>query len=425
MRYLCFLRAYNDVDNIAPVLHFALSAQADLEIDIIIYSQDFDFRANENLAFLARTHAQRVRIRWIGTWLGLDTERYFDASLQGRLYRIWQQQRHNTPNDLMDARSAFSAARRESIFRDILQTADAPTLAIFDLNRCPQLSGAIQVLRQLGVPRIVTLPVSPHINANTFRSQRFVKPEFKLIESLADYQCYDQVAVSNDDFLRSNAAMYALFGQRFGIDHVYALGSVRFLPEWLTIRQQFYEPYPIQGEHTRMVFFLSQPNANSLWDEVQHVLNFIAYFPQFQVIVKPHTRPIKGQPGIQLPAAHITLDRETQSSALIDWADIVLVWGSSIALEAFLKDKTVLVFDYLHINRNLYAEFDAGWVLRCRDDLFEALTRLNQNPAYRPYDAAGVQAMLRHIVYAHTDDPIARHRAFLRGDVIEATSLVV
>lgn len=423
MRYLCFLRAYNDVDNIAPVLFDALNQNGALTLDLIVYSQDFDFRGNENLAFLLAHAPERLSLTWIGDYLGLDYERYFRPDLGGRLYRSWQQRRHHTPNDLMDARSPLSPEVRRRVFEAIVTQGSTPDLAIFDLNRCPQLSGAINSLRELGVPRVVTLPVSPHITTNTLRSTRFNRPDFALVEGLADYECFDHIAINNPDFLKSNAAIFALFGRSFPLAKIYALGSLRYLPEWFETRRQFYQPYPLTTDKTRLVFFLSQPATNSLWDEVQITLDFLGHFPEFEIVVKPHTRPIRGQPGAHMSAPHLHEDTRTPSSALIDWADVVLVWSSSIALEAFAKNKTVLVFDYLNINRNLYVEMNAGWILRCRDDLFEALTHIKQDKKARLYESEPVQALLNHIVYGPGGQPKEQHRAYLRGDLAALPNL--
>lgn len=93
----------------------------------------------------------------------------------------------------------------------------------------------------------------------------------------------------------------------------------------------------------------------------------------------------------------------SESSDLIDWADVAMFWGTSMALEAYMKDKVCVCLNHLHANTNNFAQHNAGWIVNSRDDLLEALVTLSRDADARPYDQANVSAMLKNMVYGGYD----------------------
>src|SRR6056297_966904 len=72
MRYLFFLRHYNDIDNIAPAIHYLLADDPQVVADVILYHEDYTGVGDPNLAMLVSTHGGRCTVRHIGDLYGLS-----------------------------------------------------------------------------------------------------------------------------------------------------------------------------------------------------------------------------------------------------------------------------------------------------------------------------------------------------------------
>jgi hypothetical protein len=226
-----------------------------------------------------------------------------------------------------------------------------------------------------------------------------VSADYDTLRPRNDYDVFDKVVHTDRYYVESLEKTFALLGHPSPLaGKVEILGSIRYCPEWIAIRERLYAPYQRISEKVKLVFFLSRPETNTFWDEVLRTIDFIAQFPGLEIVVKPHTRDFTFQ--AEESGKNVEFERDTPSSALIDWADVVMVWGSSIALEAFVKRKKVLVLDYVNGNRNIYEYLNAGWVLRCRDDLHRAMVTLGrEGPAGMPYDEAAVDRLIEEVVY--------------------------
>jgi len=91
------------------------------------------------------------------------------------------------------------------------------------------------------------------------------------------------------------------------------------------------------------------------------------------------------------------------------WADVMLVIGSSILIEALTLAKPVLYLKYLHANTTQYEEMGACWMIQDEDELKKALMSLLDNPGSIPYAGENVDQFLSEIIYGGH-----RHRDVLK-----------
>ncbi len=82
-RYLFFLRGHNDTDNIVPVIYFLLKERDDHTATVCFYNIDYDFRKAAVVRFLTETFGHRVKLRWIGDFLGQSYKRHFQKLEDG------------------------------------------------------------------------------------------------------------------------------------------------------------------------------------------------------------------------------------------------------------------------------------------------------------------------------------------------------
>jgi hypothetical protein len=131
------------------------------------------------------------------------------------------------------------------------------------------------------------------------------------------------------------------------------------------------------------------------------------------VAVKPHTRTGKEAAIYEnLPLSNVS---EVSSVELCEWADVVLVIGSSIIIEALTRNKPALYLKYLHENITEYEELNACWIIHNEDELTVALNTLKGDKKHRPYADADVDRFLTEIIHGgqKNRDVLADYQQFI------------
>ena len=95
---------------------------------------------------------------------------------------------------------------------------------------------------------------------------------------------------------------------------------------------------------------------------------------------------------------------DISSIELCEWADVILVIGSSIIIEAQTRNKPALYLKYLHENITEYEELKACWVIHNEDELTEALLSIKDEKKSRPYTDEDVDRFLTEIIYGGQKD---------------------
>ena len=86
------------------------------------------------------------------------------------------------------------------------------------------------------------------------------------------------------------------------------------------------------------------------------------------------------------------------TAELCDWADVILVIGSSVISEAIARDKPVLYLKYLHDNTTLFEEIGSCWTIHDEGELKDTLALLQANRSELPYDDATVARYITEVV---------------------------
>ncbi|PYF99749.1 hypothetical protein D893_02562 [Thioalkalivibrio sp. ALE21] len=399
--YLFCLRHFNDIDNITPAIHFLLERRP-VRVTVLIYSLDYDFRADPSLRFLQRTWGERLRVVWIGELAG-----YSEALIDRPRARLWHYRlRRVLRRPVLEwgiARTEHAGRMREWL-EPLFAEWGRPASVIFDQNRSSVIAGLLAALRASGVERIVTLPVSPWINFNVLRQVDFIRVDAGVFWKKHDYSGFDAMGQVDSYYRDSLEAFFKLLDHPSpfqGRERI--LGAIRFSDEWLAVRQTYAVDAAGEGRlppaatgQRRLLVLPSHRKNNSFWEEYLRTLHFLAQFEDYDIVVKPHTR--YGDSYDDLPE-NIRLAPDLDTSALIDWSEIILFWGSSVVLEGFQKGRTMINLDYLNGNRSVFTLLGAGYLCRCRDDLLAVL--------------CGDEAMERAVVAS------VEGRELVRRDVIE------
>jgi len=142
-------------------------------------------------------------------------------------------------------------------------------------------------------------------------------------------------------------------------------GNPRMNDEWIAELVQAVNALPAAkrlvpapcDDKVCVTVMLSKINYGIDVEGLRDVLRRLAQNPKVELAIKPHTRGMKFDfmPLRDLPGAHLLAS--TPSTALIEWCDLVLFTGSSIAFQAMLRKKSV---GYLQYIQKLETIFDAG-----------------------------------------------------------------
>lgn len=412
--YLFCLRHFNDIDNIAPAIYFLLERRQ-VRVTVLIYSLDYPYREDRSLKFLSLKFPDRFGVVWIGDFASYP---YLVAS--SRLFRF----AYRTMRRLLGHRFLHLALRQPGGSAEIvngvgqiIERGNLPDTAVFDINRSHLIQGLVDVLRALGVSRVVALPVSPWANYNVLRQVDFIRIDAENFQRNHDYRVFDRIAQVDRFYSASVSRFFDLLGRPDPFkEKVSTLGSLRFSKAWLEIREEFLPAAPDAENPTgrpKILVLPSHPKNNSFWDEYLRTLSFLDQFRNYDITVRPHTRYGHGHKG--LPRRFV-LSQE-QTSRLIAKSDIVLYWSTSVALEGFQRGKKMVCLDYLNGNPSVYSHFQAGVMCRSRDDLMAFLLSFPDHERHIPDNASGTSNLLSEVVHGgQGPEIIDRYLEFIEGE---------
>ena len=145
-----------------------------------------------------------------------------------------------------------------------------------------------------------------------------------------------------------------------------AWGSSRFAPEWSNQNIKICPPFQPKNsfvDKTKVVFFLPHWRNNVDLPATMSLIRVLAESPDIHLVVKEHTRGNGEFPQNYRHQydnlLHVEIDDLAHSPALINWADIVINFGSSIGIDAVLQNKPLIYPAYLHGNTTIFDQDDA------------------------------------------------------------------
>ena len=235
----------------------------------------------------------------------------------------------------------------------------------------------------LALPHGVYLYTNESYKAGTSARQRLYK-----------FNRFDYVIVQNH--LRKDVLV------RSGItrEKIVVLGSARFCGEWIAqnrkILPRMIKSNP-QSKKLKVVFMVSKPQCRIDIERMLNTFDLLSNFDEIEVMIKPHTRTVANSRIF----ANLTLSNASNilTPELCDWADVVLVIGSSVITEALMQEKPALYLKYLHANTMLFEECGACWTIDNERELRGALMSLKNKRMEVPYGDENVNSFLSEVVY--------------------------
>ncbi len=417
MKALFFLRHYNDIDHITPVISKWI--ESDHVCDIILIGNP-KFRNDYRIQYLCKQDGVRVaHIREL-----LPVLQYAGWRLQTLLLRRGLQRSLISP--LVVALSQIlDAGKRERIWRNtahhLLMHSFASLdngVVVFDwITRDSPVSlewveTVVSMAHAMGLGA-VSLPHgdSPHASQLIRHGEWHLQPDTLYSAG----RIFDKLVVPNE--------LCAKRFRPFMDDQALAvLGSPRYCDEWLAKLEKLLPPSPLvsSGNQLKIVMFLRKRDFTIFWEEVGEVVRMIAAFPETVLVIKPHTRGgwkqslTKDASLHQLSNVSIAGDG-IHSAHLMNWADIIIDLATSVIFEAIKAKKLVLAADYLHAGRSVVAEFMPETELRCRDDVYQRIDQFLSNTRNSLYIEKHRQRFIKEMIDGADADVLPRYVSLLEA----------
>jgi hypothetical protein len=407
MTYLFCVRHFNDVDHITPIVW--KMKQGNYPVAVYCINPRYDIENDYRLKFLKelgvavepiynafdqKINGLRYAMRSLFLWFYAKGKKSSSDHPKKFLYLS----RFNQLVAQIIGRVLFELTRitfyRKSWAHYLLKESKAQLLC-FDhiLPSRYVVNVLLKAAKELSIPTFA-LPHGVYLYTNrsykigASASQRFYK-----------FNRFDYVIVQNH--LRKDVLVQSGIAR----EKIVVLGSARFCGEWIAQNRKIL-PRRIESngrdqERLKVVFMPSKPRCRIDVERMHTTIELLASMREIEAVVKPHTRIGREANlfgNMQLPNVSHVL-----TSELCEWADVVLIIGSSVITEALMQGKPVLYLKYLHANTMLFEDCGACWTILNEAELKQALQSLGKKSMEVPYGDENVTRFLAEVVYGGRD----------------------
>jgi hypothetical protein len=405
--YLFFVRAFNDVDHIAPIVW--KMNQDNYSVAVYCLNPEYDIKRDYRLLFL-RTNGIKVDFLYNNFDQKLGKFHRFLRSIMFRSYQIHKQitcKRRSKLSNIFNALGIIARANGKLTYAllkalyyrktwgwDIIDETGAQALC-FDHIRPRQyvVNSLIRAAREKDIP-VLALPHGVFIYTN-----KLEKSGATDARAYDKYNLFDYIITQNQ--LRKDRLVDAGVQK----EKVYVLGSARYCDEWMAqnkrILHRVMKAEDKSYKKLKVVFMTTRFAFRIDVDRMLKTFDLLSKINDIEVMVKPHTRT--GKEGKFYDALPLKNSADSSSVELCEWADVILVIASSIIVEALVQNKPVLYLKYLHANTTQYEEMGACWTIGNESDLEEALLNLRDGKPHIPYSTNHVANFLSEIIYGGSD----------------------
>jgi hypothetical protein len=401
--FLFFVRAFNDIDHFTPIVWKMIRDNYPLAVYCI--SPEYDIRNDYRLNFLKDLGVsvdsiyesfdqnlgpvhRALRFLFQGSYalhtrldyrsrsrfsMVLNSLRVLARTAGTRLYKLTRRKFY----DLRWARTILEQTGAQVLCFDWV----GPERYVVDV--------LLKAAKEKSIP-VLALPHGVYLYTN-----ELVKSDLTEDRIREKYNHYDRVVVQN--------SLFKQVMEKSGVEKekIAVLGSARYCTEWMAQYKKILPRVMNSGdgssEKLKVVFMTTRSRYRVRVDRTVRTFDMLSKLNEIDVLVKPHTRTGKDVGMYKnLPLANVS---DVSSVELCEWADVVLVVGSSIVVEALRLKKPVLYLKYLHENTMEYEEFGACWTLHDDTELRDALLSLKSTRTQVPYGDEEVNRWLSEIIY--------------------------
>jgi len=419
-KLLVFLRAYNDIDHITPILYKWLTI-TDIPVDIVITTEKhllYDYRIEflktfQNLTvhfiddFLSKAEQKLKRIGEIVD-KGYSLRKYNPIRMGLSIFkRIFKR---DISKEIL---KKFNNKSIERIFEATIGNV-TNRIVIFDWTYTNYVKKVIKAAKDRGI-KTISLPHGDWGFSNLMVSLNDIN--YSCIGSSPPDGTFDYIIYAN----RPCAMNYE---RDIDSGRVKLLGSARYSDEWLNIISGLTPKYSNDKSHDKLkiVLFLRNFNYPIFWDEVIRTIKLINQFTGVYLVVQHHTRSdtvkylVRNYPDLNTNAPNLEfVFDDVHSVSLLKWADIALDLGTSVVYEAVKRKIPVLSMEYLHAYRSNIAHYMESCDIKCRDDLYNLIQTFLKDGTANFYDETERKQFIQDIIDVPDNNILDRYVAFFKS----------
>ncbi len=400
--YLFFVRHFNDIDHLTPVAWKL--CEENHKVAVFCMNLKYNIGQDYRLQFLQH---QGVVVDYLyglfGEELGLVHQ--FLYALIRASYKAQQKLAYDYQGPfaalsrLLGRLAEFAGtlfyklARRfyydQRWARSVLTRTDAQVICFdYIMPKHYVVDVFLKAAVQMSIP-VLALPHGVQLYTN-----EMTKPKSTETRRFAKFNRFDFIVAPNQ--LRKDSLVKAgVAGNKISV-----LGSARYCRTWIEQNSQIVpktaEKFGRSAENLKVALMPSKPQCRLDLERLLTSCRLIAELNGIDAVIKPHTRTRRYDQFDNYPLPDVT---DVLTADLCDWADVLLVVGSSVMTEALMRGKPVLYAKYLHDNITLFEELGACWTIHDERELKNALVALQANKNRVPYSKESVSAFLSQVVY--------------------------
>ena len=425
--YLFFIREFNDIDHITPIVW--KMRRDNYPVAVYCLNPEYNLQSDYRLQFLKQ---KGIKVIFIydecGQALGIV---YRITRLISRTCFAIVNRFDNHSRSLFSAVFTAFRKRAQKIGKTLYKRSREKFYDTSWAGTIIEQSGAkvlcfdhvkperyvvkvlLKAAKEKSIP-VIALPHGVFIYTNNF-----VKTGSTEDSRYDKFNRFDYIITQNE--LRKEALA------RAGVhrEKISVLGSARYCNEWMTQNKTILPrtmKVDTQGREKLKVVFMTTRFAYRIdVDRMLKTFDLLAGIKGIEVVVKPHTR--SGKEAKVYENIALSDVYEFSSVELCEWADVMLVIGSSILIETLVQRKPVLYLKYLHENTTQYEELGACWTIHDEDELKDALRSLEDNKTRVPYTDENIDRFLSEIIYGGRDerDVLGDYESFIVNSVVNRT----
>jgi len=419
--YLFFVRHFNDIDHLTPVA-WKLNKDG-YQVAVLCMNLRYDIRQDYRLRFL-KDQGVAVDYLYDAFYEKRSPVHKFLYALIRASYKAQQKLAHDYqgPSGALPkllgrlvglAGTMFYKIAREIYYshrwaRSVLKRTNAQAVCFdYIMPRLYAVDAFLKAARQMSIP-VLALPHGIQLYTN-----EITKPKSTETRRFAKFNRFDYIIAPNK--LRKDILVKA----GVAADKISVLGSARYCSDWLEQNTKIV-PKVIGNNGSssgklKIVLMSSKPQCRMDVKRMINTFGILADLNEIEACIKPHTRTGGNKDifdDIQLPNVSHVLTAE-----LCEWADAMLVVGSSVIAEALMRGKPALYLKYLHANTTLSEEMGACWIIHNEPELKDALLSLHTDKTQVPYKAQNVAKFISEIVHGGTanSDVLGDYEKFIVG----------
>ena len=401
--YLFLVRAFNDIDHITPIVW--KMHRDNHPVALFCWNPDYDLHRDYRIRFLIK---QGIKVNYIfdefDEILGLS---HRIARFASRCCFAIANRLDNHSRTVLGAGLAKIQKRAKKLGKKIykrsrgkfydlawacnfLENTGAKALCFDHVKpKRYMVNHLLQAANEKSVPTIA-LPHGVYLYTN-----QFVRIGSEADSRYDKYHRFDYILTQNELHREE------LSGAGVDRNKISVLGSSRYCNEWMTqykmILPRAMKKNTGSSDKLKAVFMTTRFAYRIDEERMLRTFELLSATEGFETVVKPHTR--SGKEAKIYDNMSLANVAEFSSVELCEWADIVMVIGSSILIEPLKQGKPVLYLKYLHENTTQYEDLGACWIIHDETELKDALRSLQYDKTKVPYSEENVTRFLNEIIY--------------------------